>query len=299
MKKFFSGLVFIAMMVIPLFAISVPSSHVVSAAWLNKNAKNVVIVDLSDAKVYAKGHIPGSVNMPFHRDFFMGKEGDIKYLIDTAEEVEKVFSNAGISNDSTVVFVSHVNKATSCAVMTRSFWTAWVYGLKNTAILDGGIEAWTASGEKLSSEIVAVKKGNFKAKSFSREDIASLVDIQSTLVNKNVQLVDAREEAHYVGKDTDKRLLRHGHIPGAKRVSVYFFTKKEGNLYKMVSAADAKAIFSKAGVSLNKPIISYCNTGHFASGTWFAAKFLAGAKDVSNFDASMFAYSRTSLPIAK
>ncbi|WP_331774844.1 sulfurtransferase [Sulfurospirillum sp. 1612] len=299
MKKIFSFFVFVAMVVIPSFAMSLPASHVVSASWLNANAKDVVIVDLSPAKVFVKGHIPGSVNMPLHRDFFKGKMGSVKHLIDTPREIETVLSHAGISNNSTVVFVSHVKKATDYATMTRSLWTAWVYGLKTTAILDGGIEAWVAHGGKLTTAKTVVKPGHFTANRYLRADIAGIVDVESALVNKNVQLADAREPAHFLGKDKDKRLLRHGHIPGAKRVSLYFFQKKEGKLFKMVSADHVKSVLKKTGIALNKPIIAYCNTGHFASADWFVMKFIAGAKQVRNFDASMFGYSRTNLPLVK
>ncbi|WP_331774398.1 sulfurtransferase [Sulfurospirillum sp. 1612] len=297
MKKFFSVLVLVAMMVIPSFAVSVPKNHVVSAAWLSKNAKHVVIVDVSSPKEYKMGHIPGAVNIPKEK-FFLGRAGNIKALLDTPTQVSQLFSNAGISNNSTVVFVSHVKASKKYSDMTRGFWTAWVYGMRKVAILDGGIEAWVAHGQKLTTTPTMAKKGNFKVKKFYSSNVKSLVDIKSALVNKNAQLVDAREEAHYVGKDTDKRLVRHGHIEGAKKVSAYYFTKKDGKLFKMVSPAEAKAIFKKAGVALNKPIITYCNTGHLATGTWFAAKFLAGVKNVGDFDGSMYEYSRTSLPVA-
>ena len=298
MKKFFSILVLVAMMMIPSFAVSVPRNHVVSATWLAKNAKHVVIVDVSSPKGYAMGHIPGAVNM-FKGKFFLGRAGNIKALLDTPAQVSRVFSNAGISNNSTVVFVSHVKASKKYTDMTRGFWTAWIYGMKKIAILNGGIEAWTASGKKLTTAPTVAKKGHFVAKKFRGSNVKSLVDVKNALVNKNVQLVDAREEAHFVGKDTDKRLVRHGHIPGAKKVSSYYFTKKEGKLFKMVSPTEVKAIFKKAGVSLNKPIIAYCNTGHLATGTWFAAKFLAGAKKIADFDGSMYQYSRTTLPVVK
>lgn len=298
MKKFFSILVFVAMMVLPSFALSVPSSHVVSAGWLSKNAKHIVIVDVSKPKQFAAGHIPGAVNIPKGK-FFKGYAGNIKALLDTPAQIKTIFSNAGISNKSVVVFVSHVVSTKKYTDMTRGFWTAWVYGMRKIAILDGGIEAWVANGKKLSTAMTHVKRGHFVPKKFSKSDVKSLVDVKGALVNKKPQLVDAREEAHFVGKDTDRRLVRHGHIPGAKKVSCYYFSEKVGNLYKMVSSEKAKAIFKKAGVSTHKAMIIYCNTGHLATGTWFAAKFLAGAKHVSDFDGSMWEYSRSSLPIAR
>lgn len=296
MKKFFSVSTLAALAVAPLFAVDVPANHVVSAKWLADNAKDVVVVDLSKPEDYAKGHIPGAVNIPKGK-FFLGKAGDIKALLDTPAQVSELFSNAGISNGSTVVFTAHVKKAKKYTDMARGLWTAWVYGMKNVAILNGGIEAWTASGKELSTDAAAPKKGNFTPKSFSRADVKSLVDIKSALVNKDTQIVDAREPAHFNGKDKDKRLVRHGHIPGAVEVASYSFVKKDGNVFKMISADEAKEVFKKANVALDKPMITYCNTGHLATGTWFAAKFLAGAKNVGDFDGSMYQYSRTTLPV--
>ncbi len=295
MKKFFSSMVLVLVLALPSFALSVPSTHLVSADWLAKNAKSVVIVDLSKPKVYAKGHIPGAVNIP-KKMFFQGYMGNIKHLLNTPDQVTALFRNAGISNDSVVVFTAHVKKAKKFTDMTRGLWTAWVYGLRNVAILDGGIEAWKSS---LSKDKPMVKKGDFTPSSLSLTDVKTWRDVYSAMVNKDAQIVDAREMKHYVGKDKDKRLKRHGHIPGAKKVSAYLFAKKEGKLFKLVSPAEAKAMAQKAGVSLDKPIIAYCNTGHLATGTWFVLKFLAGAKNVGDYDASMYEYSRSAMPVVQ
>lgn len=294
MKKRLSAILLAGAMALPAFAVSVPATHVVTADWLAKHAKEVVIVDDSSPKVYAKGHIPGSVNIP-KKKFFMGYFGNIKHLLDTPEQIKALFDNAGISNDSTVVFVAHVKKGKKFTDMTRALWSAWVYGLKNVAILDGGVEAWKG---KLSTQAPSVAKGHFTPK-LSTKDVKTWRDVYSAMVNKNEQLADAREMKHFVGKDKDKRLLKHGHIPGAKKVSAYLFAKKEGKLFKLVSPAEAKAMIQKDGIDLNKPIVVYCNTGHLATGTWFVAKFLAGAKNVGVYDASLYAYTRSSLPVAQ
>lgn len=295
MKKFFSTLVLALVLALPSFALSVPSTHLVSADWLAKNASNVVIVDLSKPKTYAKGHIPGAVNVP-KKKFFMGYMGDIKHLLNTPEQVQKLFRDAGINNNSTVVFTAHVKKAKKFTDMTRGLWTAWVYGLKNVAILDGGIEAWNG---KLSTVAATPSKGNFTPAKLSTTDVKTWRDVYSAMINKDAQIVDAREMKHYVGKDKDKRLKRHGHIPGAKKVSAYLFAKKDGKLFKLVSPAEAKSMIEKDGVSLDKPIVTYCNTGHLATGTWFVTKFLAGAKNVGDYDASMYEYSRSAMPVAQ
>ncbi len=295
MKKIIFAAAFLAS---ALFGVELPKTHVVEPDWLAKHAKEVVIVDTQSPLFYKRGHIPGAVNIP-KKYFFTGKDGDIGHLIGTPEQIKEIFDKAGVNNDSVVVFTAHVKKDKKYTDMTRAAWVAYVYGLKNVAILDGGIENWVATGHKLESGAVTPKKGNFTPKVFKRDAIASLVDVEAALVNKDVQFVDAREKKHYVGADKDKRLKKHGHIPGAMKVSAYMFAKKDGKVFKLVSPEKAKELFTKAGVDVNKPIYVYCNTGHLASGTWFVGKFLVGIKNIANYDGSMFEYTRTDLPVEK
>ena len=285
----------------PLLAAQVPATHVVSAKWLAKsmNDPHLVIVDVRSPKQYEAGHIPHAVNVYKGEYFQKGAIGNIEHVLDTPEMIPSVFRKAGISNDSLVVFYSTGANQKGFTFATREFWTAWMFGLKNTAILHGGIEAWTAQKHAVSTEAVQPKEGNFAIHDMSLDSIATWPDIYYALATKKVQLVDAREPAHYNGTDTDKRLLKHGHIPGAVEIAYYKFVKKHGNYYEMITPAEAKKVMSESKVSLHKPIIDYCNTGHLASADWFAIKFLAGAERVRMYDASMYEYTRTSLPVEK
>lgn len=285
----------------PVLALEVPSTHLVSAKWLAKNMNNphLVIVDVRAPKDYEAGHIPHAVNIYKGEYFQKGSIGDIGHVLDSPEMITDVFRKAGLSNNSIVVFYSSNASKKGYTFATREFWTAWMYGLHKTALLHGGIEAWIAQKNPISKEAVRPKMGNFAVRTMSLNSIATWPDIYYALATKKVELVDAREPAHFNGTDQDKRLLKHGHIPGAVEVPYYDFVKKHGNYYELISSEEAKALLNKSNVSLHKPIIDYCNTGHLASGDWFAIKFLAGAKNIRMYDASMFEYTRTSLPVAK
>jgi thiosulfate/3-mercaptopyruvate sulfurtransferase len=285
----------------PLFALEVPSTHLVSAKWLAKNMDNphLVIVDVRTVKDYEAGHIPHAVNIPKGEYFQKASVGDIEHVLDTPEMITGIFRKAGLSNNSIVVFYSSNASQNGYTFATREFWTAWMYGLHNTALLHGGIEAWTAQKNPISKESVQPKTGSFTVEDMSLDSIATWPDIYYALATKKVELVDAREPAHFNGTDNDKRLLKHGHIPGAVAVPTYDFVKKHGSYYALISSDAAKALLNKYKVSLHKPVIDYCNTGHLASGDWFAIKFLAGARHIRMYDASMYEYTRTSLPVEK
>jgi thiosulfate/3-mercaptopyruvate sulfurtransferase len=285
----------------PVFALQVPSTHVVSAKWLAKHMNNphLVIVDVRAPKDYAAGHIPHAINVYKGEYFQKGFIGDIGHVLDAPEMITDVFNKNGLSNDSVIVFYSSNASQKGYTFATREFWTAWMYGLKNTALLHGGIEGWIAQKHPVSKEMTSPKMGNFKIQDMSLDAIATWPDIYQALATKQVQIVDAREPAHFNGTDTDKRLMKHGHFPGAIEVAYFKFLKKRGNYYELVTPNEAKKVMKTSKVSLSKPIIDYCNTGHLASGDWFAIKFLAGAKNIKMYDASMYEYTRTDLPVVK
>ena len=282
------------------FSLTVPKTHLVSVQWLaeNLNNPNLVIVDVRAPNAYKAGHIPHAVNIPKRLNFQKGFIGNIKHILDTPYRITKVFRDAGISNNSIVVFYSFSSKK-GYTFATREFFEAWMYGLHNIAILKGGIKAWISSNKPISKKIVMPKKGNFRIIDMSLSSIATWPDIYYYLAIKKVQLVDAREPKHYKGLDKDPRLTKHGHIPGAVEVPYYDFVKKVGSYYELVAPEKVKEILKSEGISIFKPIIVYCNTGHLASGDWFVIKFLAGAKNIKLYDASMYEYTRTTLPMAK
>ena len=52
-------------------------------------------------------------------------------------------------------------------------------------------------------------------------------------------------------------------------------------------------------VADDKPVISYCNTGHWASTNWFVLSEVLGKKNVRVYDGSMVEWSaKKELPIA-
>ena len=283
-----------------LHAQVVPTTHLVTTKWLaeNLNSPNLVIVDVRSKDAYNNGHIPGAVSMPEKLYFQKGYMGNIKHLLDTPNKVTEIFRNAGISNNSVVVFYASGSKK-GYTNATRVFWTAWMYGLRNIAILNGGIDAWVWDNRPLSKKTFIPSRGDFTITTMSLGSIATWPDLYYALATKKVQLVDDRGSAHFKGIDHDKRLPKHGHIPGAIWIPYYRFVKKVGNHYELLNSDKVKMLLEKYKVSVNKPIIVYCNTGHLATGAWFAIKFLGGARNTKMYDASMYGYTRSPLPVVK
>ncbi len=296
MKK----IIVMILMVNVLFALDIPKNHIVSTKWLNANIgnKNLVIVDARKESVYKKAHIKNAVNLP-KKLWFQGKIGDIPKLYNSPEQIQTMFSKAGITSNSTIVFYSAGSKNKDFADAASGVWSAFLYGLKNSVILNGGFAKWTEEKREVTKIVPKPKPSDFEVEIFDNKIVASLNDVIDAIYDENIQITDARVSKFYQGVDKRKDLARHGRIPTAKLTPLIREVKKVKNYFEFLTSKESKKVLHNGGfgIDLKKPLIIYCNTGHKARGLWFVAKFIADMQDVRVYDGSMVEYSRTSLSV--
>ena len=137
----------------------------VNTDWLAKNqtAENVRIVEVSvDPGLFEKGHIAGAVNFRWHTDLCDTVKRDIL----SKENFEKLLSNAGIANDTTIVVYGDNNNWFAA-------WAVWimtVYGHEDVRILDGGRKKW-----ELEKRPMSTTADTFKATQYNLGAAASIV----------------------------------------------------------------------------------------------------------------------------
>ena len=281
-----------------IFALEVPTNHIASTQWLktNINDKNLVVIDTRKAKAYKKGHIKGAINYP-KKTYFKGKLGNIPKLPNTIEQMQDMLQNAGVTEDSVIVFYSAGKVNKDFADAASGIWNSWLYGVQNTALLNGGYAKWSFEKKSTTIKVPTIKKSDLELESFDKSIIASLNDITEAIYDDDIQITDARVSKFYTGIDKRKDLARHGRIPTAKLTPMIRYTKNTGKYFELVSAKVAKDTLYNAGygVELNKSLNIYCNTGHKARGLWFVSKFLVGMKNVKVYDDGIVGYSRTNM----
>lgn len=289
----------LAMMSACAYALDLPANKLVDAAWLNQNIndKDLVIVDIrKDTKAYAVSHIPNAVQWKIGE--FRENRFDLPGFIGAPIAFKRLASKSGITPNSAVVFYSDGKANTSYTIAALSVFISEYYGITNTAILNGGLAGWEKAGFKVSADKTKVKKSKFNFSEFNPQIVATVPYMDEAVELENSALIDARPVALYDGTKQHPKTKKAGHVPGAANVFVGNLTEeKDGVFYIINDQAKIKDIFQAAKIDLNKPEIWYCNTGWFASGGWFVAKYVAGIKDVKNYEASMVEY--TNLPKRK
>jgi thiosulfate/3-mercaptopyruvate sulfurtransferase len=298
MKNLIKKLTMLATITSIAFALEVPANHIVDTSWLKQHIddKNLVVIDTRKAEAYKKGHIKGAVNYP-KKSYFQGKHGNIPKLPNTIGQMQTMLQNAGVTTNSTIIFYSAGKKNKDFADSASGIWNSWLYGIKNTALLNGGFAKWQYEKNSTTTKLPKITKSDLELDSYDKSIIASINDINEAIYDENIQITDARVSEFYVGKDKRKDLARHGRIPTAKLTPMIRYTKDTGKYFEFITNDEAKTTLynNGYGVELNKPLIIYCNTGHKARGLWFVAKFLINMKNVKVYDDSIVSYSKTNM----
>ena len=248
-------------------------------------SESLCLIDVRAAEDFAQGQISGAV----HFDLF-GLS-----LIDTTEAPLKAFMHMihhvlelrGVSESKEVV----VYENNSGMRAARALWFLDYFGHPNARLLDGGMQAWKAAGLATTTEVTSPKGAGFKI-SEHREVLATADDVLQSLNKKNISILDTRSRAEYVGRQI--RAARGGAIPGAIHIE---WTDNLDASGKFKSDAELKAMYSRAGITADKEVISYCQGGYRAAHSYVALR-LIGFPKIRNYIGSWKEWGdRADLPV--
>lgn len=238
--------------------------NIVSASWLKDNLNNerLVIVDcrfnLMDKEYgkrsYEEGHIEKAVRVDIEKDLSSEvKEFGGRHPLPKIDELKETFESIGISNDSIVVAYDEGDLAGPA----RLWWILKYLGHENVYVLDGGIEAFKEIGGQVSNDIAKVVKGNFKPL-VNKDMKVDMPYVKGKLNNRNVAIVDSRENIRYVGEwePVDKK---KGHIPSALNYFWMDILDNSKDKIRLKSMKELNVHFEK--LNSYDEVIVYCGSG--------------------------------------
>ena len=265
----------------------------VDARWVADNLDNdqVVLIDLRNKidegsyETYLEGHIPSSLHSDYLKDGWRVGRDDVVGLLPTEAQFEALARKLGVSDDSHVVLIPAGVSSTDFGSSARAYWTFKVFGHDKVSILNGGYAAWVAAfPDRIEQGApVAPAAGNFTARFqpqgyISTEQVAALVGTEGSAT-----LLDGRNEPQYYGEAKHPKATTPGRIPGAQLLFQETAYDTQNNRLK--SADELQSLYAE--VKAGQPVVSYCNTGHWAATNWFVLSEVLGRKDVKLYDGSM------------
>jgi thiosulfate/3-mercaptopyruvate sulfurtransferase len=233
------------------------SGPLVDVAWLKAHLHDpeVRVVDVRwylskhrhGGDAYEEGHIPGAFFLDLDEDL-SAPSGPGRHPLPESAALEKALRRVGINANSFVVAYDDAGGS----IAARLWWLLRWFGHENVAVLDGGLQSWVASGEKLSTEVPASAEGNFRAKSPPADWILDRAAVQA----ERPLLFDARAPERYRG-EIEPIDARPGHIPGARSAPWSEFLE-DGRLK---SAEALRAQLFALGASPDRASVVYCGSG--------------------------------------
>jgi thiosulfate/3-mercaptopyruvate sulfurtransferase len=226
-------------------------------------ARSVVLFDcrfdLADTdageRAFREGHIPGAHYLHLDRDLSASPSGSNGRhpLPDRARLVARL-RDAGLDVGGQVVAYDDAGGAYAA----RLWWLLRWLGHAQVAVLDGGIQAWTARGLPLAAgEADTASSGGFEA-GLPLVETADVDDLVRNLATGERLVVDARSAARFAGAPHPLDALP-GHLPGARN---RFFGDNLGEDGRFKSAAALRADYAAVlqGTPAEQAVL-HCGSG--------------------------------------
>jgi thiosulfate/3-mercaptopyruvate sulfurtransferase len=256
----------------------------VTTEWLAEhlNDDSVVVAEVDEnPDLYDEGHIAGAVKLHWREDLQDPVERD---LVDKPS-FERLMSERGISNDSTLVLYGDKNNWFAA----YAYWYLKIYGHEDVRILDGGRQKWIDQGRELTIETPQRQQSEYTA-SERDESIRTYRDtVKDGIGEQSKALVDVRSPQEYSGDlisppgYEQEGAQRAGHIPTAASIPWATAVRDDGTFK---SADELRDLYEGKGVTPEKEVTAYCRIGERSAHTWFVLRELLGYETVKNYDGS-------------
>jgi thiosulfate/3-mercaptopyruvate sulfurtransferase len=264
-------------------------SAIVSTTWVSQHLDDprvrLIEVDV-DTAAYDRGHIPGAIGINWTTQL-----GDpIRRDIPNRSSFEELMGASGASEDTRLVFYGDNNNWFAAF----AYWIARVYGHRNLALMDGGRKKWELEGRPLVTLQPCIEPTTYRAAEPDMSLRALYLDVLSVArgLGNGTSLVDVRSPAEFSGEimappGLAETAQRRGHIPGAQNIPWAQPTNEDGTFK---SVPELRELYGNKGVTVEKPVITYCRIGERSSHTWFVLAELLGYPNVRNYDGSWMEY---------
>ena len=268
-----------------------------------KDPAVVVVAVGTNPADFELGHVPGA-RFVRYSDIAIEADG-LTSELPPVDQLRRVLANAGIGDRSRVIIYG------STIAATRMFFTLDYFGHPHARVLNGGWNAWQASGgavetgpqmpqikHRLDTDLTPnvqsqrVVTADWITARLAAPKLANSDASGGALSSPQMTLLDARPDAEFTGADGGMNGMHvKGHLPGAQQLVWNTLLDSAG---RFLPDAELKKKYDAIGAAQGTPLVSYCMVGMRASVTYFVARHLG--YDARLYDGSIVDWTRRKLP---
>jgi thiosulfate/3-mercaptopyruvate sulfurtransferase len=239
----------------------------IEPADLAKNPAAFRVLDVRGRNSFDKGHVPGAVwvDVAAWSKAFNANPDD-------AAGWSTRLGAAGVDPAKPLVVIGDaVNES------ARLWWLLWYWGCADVKLVNGGWAGYVAAHGPTSTADDKPAPTTPKLTAH-RDRLATKGQLIDALKGSPPQIVDARSTGEYCG--TAETAKRNGSIPGA--VHLEWTETLDPKTKRFKSPAELQALLAERHIDVDKPAVTYCQSGGRAAAVAFALE-LMGGKQVENY----------------
>jgi len=256
------------------------------------DSENTVVVDCrwylgrpeAGVAAYRAGHLPGAIHVSLDTDL-SGRVGLGRHPLPTPEAFAETCALLGITPSATVVAYDDVGGG----IAARLWWMLRNQGHNRAFVLDGGIQAWNASGGKLTTDAPRPARGRTTSRPWT--DTVDRDEVRDRATGTVV--IDARSAERYRG-ESESVDPEAGHIPGALSMPM---SQNLNDDLTFRTAGELQVHFASQRIDGDTKVFSQCGSGVTACHNILALA-IAGMTDADLYVGSWSDWSSVGYPVA-
>lgn len=269
------------------------SAHLITLdQFIGYPVDGFILLHIAKKEDYEAGHIPGAINVT--RDDISDTTQAFGGLMGSKAQLESLMGRLGILPTDKVVLYDDKGGCDA----TRLWWLLRYYGHNTTVLLDGGLQVWKDNHQKISKGEPLLSPTEYTFLESGNTDLyANIEDVQAIIDDTNAILLDVRSLSEFNGDTQKKGAFRKGRIPTSILLDWGTLVKLSGNK-TLKDRTEIQKVFTSLGITKDKRIVVYCQSGVRSSHTTFVLTEILGYNDVRNYDGSWIEWSfNQNLPI--
>lgn len=254
----------------------------VDAAWLEEHLDSdnpPVVIDVSDVRQYAIGHIPGAIHVWWQDAMNLNGAGYGEAFSLSAPSPYR--PELGATQDDTIVVYDNMSSKYASHIV----WQLRTSGYPHAMVLDGGLAAWKGAGFNTTSDSSTPESVGEPTEIWIAENEMTTQELSGQFDAPGLVMLDTRNSEQK--QDTVNDTIRKGQVPGSISLPAESVMREDGTFR---SPDELAALFADTGLSPDKTIVVYGRFGVESGQVWLALR-LAGYDKVRVYDDGWLAWA--------